>query len=381
MFSHVAQRGWQAGAACAALALSISLTACGGSSNPGSAALDSGSADSAGIANATAFIKPYLAPPTGISVSTPLTAQPPKGKTFVWMQCDAPQCALITDFMKEATAAVGWNLKTINFQTADPATLVSGLEQALQLNPAAVSLVGLPYAVWQSVIPDYEKAGVPIIPMFTSDVPLSKTVPTNIAGPDMDRTWGKIIGNWFVSDSKGQGRAELVTSPELAPTNYFHEGFLDAVHANCPACQITELSLSYADVAAGKAPASIVSALQQHPDVNYLISAEQANDTGVPEALKAAGLTNLKLAGSSAEKSEEAAVESGELAAITPTATNFGAWLAVDAALRYSLGMPQLQNVPINTMLITKDSGFTPSVSFDEPTDWKEQFKSLWKVG
>ncbi|MGC4936113.1 sugar ABC transporter substrate-binding protein [Gordonia sp. DT30] len=363
--------------------ITLASDTCGGSSDDGrsNSAAPSGSSDtSAEVAKAEGLVKQFETPPTGIGVDTPLSGAPAKGKTFVWMQCDAPQCSVITGQLKEATAAVGWNLKVLNYETANPATLVGGLKQALQDKPVAVGVVGLPYAVWQSVIPDYQKAGVAIIPQNVGDVPLSETVPANIGSAESTAKGGEMLANWFIADSKGKGKAILFTSPELGPSKAFVEGFNSTIEAGCTGCDITDLKLPYADVAAGKAPSAILAKLQQDPSIKYVISHNQAIAAGTPEALKAAGLTDVKLAGGSAQKSEEAAVNSGQLAAVTPTSLNFTTWLVLDAALRFSLGMEQPKDVQVNKMLITKAQNITPSDSFDYPADWKEQFKTLWKV-
>ncbi|MGC4936124.1 sugar ABC transporter substrate-binding protein [Gordonia sp. DT30] len=383
MFSHKAWRRGKLAATGLLLTTSLILTACGGSSDDGGSdtAAPSGSSDtSAEVAKAEALVKEYSTPPTGIGVDTPLTSAPAKGKTFVWMQCEAPQCSIITTFMKEAIAAVGWNLKVLNFEAANPATLVSGLKQALQEKPVAVGFVALPYAVWQGVIPDYEKAGVALIPQNVGEVPLSATVPANIGGPDATAKGAEILAQWFIADSKGKGKALLFSTPEIGTSTVYRDAFVKTVEAGCAECEVKDLKLPYADVVAGKASSSIISSLQQDPAIKYVISHNQVSTAGTPEALKAAGLTDVKLAGGSAQKAEEAAVNSGQLAAVTPTSLNFTTWLVVDAALRFSLGMEQPKDVQINKMLITKASNVTPSDSFDYPADWEEQFKTLWKV-
>jgi ABC-type sugar transport system substrate-binding protein len=157
--------------------------------------------------------------------------------------------------------------------------------------------------------------------------------------------------------------------------------FKQTVAANCSKCTVTDFKENFADVAAGKAPAAIVSELQRHPNVKYVISAEQALADSVPQAVSSAGITGVKFAGASAEKTEEAMVQSGQISAVVPTSLNFAAWRVVDAAIRHEEGMPQKTNIPLNQMLYTKGTTVPPSDSFNEPANWQDQFKKLWKVG
>ena len=297
------------------------------------------------------------------------------------MQCDQSQCAESTQFLRQATTAAGWNLKTVDYTTSNPATLVSGLMQALQYHPTAVALVGLPYAVWSSVVPAYEKAGVAIIPEFVDGTPHNKVVVNDIAGTATSTLSAKMLAQWFIADSGAQGHALLFSIPELAPNVTFQHVFSQTVSEDCSKCVITNFSESFADVVAGDAPQAIVSSLQRNTSIKYVVSAEQALADSLPQAVSAAGISGVKFAGASAEKTEEATVQSGQLSAVTPTSLNLSAWYVVDAAIRHAEGMPQVTNVPLNQMLYTKGTSVQPSDSFNEPANWQAQIKKLWKVG
>ena len=143
--------------AVAAVGLALSVAACGSSSHSstGSPNTTTGSADyieradiklngtpgNSGSGLQTAVqVGEQL--PTSLSVTVPLASAPPKGKTFVWTNCDSPQCPETETFIRQATTAAGWKLRVINYQTANPATLVAAMTQALQYHPAAVGVSG-----------------------------------------------------------------------------------------------------------------------------------------------------------------------------------------------------------------------------------------------
>jgi len=377
MFHHLKQRGSVVLVALLA-ALVGPLSACGGGSSGAPAEADSETrADGAA---ALERLTSHLEPPTALPISEPLKATPAAGKTLVWMQCDAPQCAVVAELWEEATSVVGWDLKIINYKTADPATLVDGMKQALQFDPAAVSIVGLPIAAWGSVVPTYEEAGVAIIPMFVGDVDTNETIIANIAGSEDSGASGTLISDWFISDSEGVGEALLFSVPELGPAKAWTAAFEGNVEDNCDKCKVVPLTTTFADVAQGKVSSQIVSKLQQNPSIRYVIAQNVALVNGITAALKSAGISDIKVAGGSAQETEINAAISGEYGAVTPTALNYAVWLSLDAALRNAEDSPIPGDARLNTMVITPESELEPSDSFDYPADWQDQFKQLWQV-
>jgi hypothetical protein len=146
---------WLAGAAAAtAASIGVATAAAPASAHAGAKAAGSG------LAAAKAFVKQYESTPKAISLTTPLKSRPPKGKTLVFMQCSLAQCQQIDNDLKQAVKAVGWKLKTIDWNSTESSTLVSGMQSALQYHPVAVAIISEPYATWQQVIPAYKKAGV-----------------------------------------------------------------------------------------------------------------------------------------------------------------------------------------------------------------------------
>ena len=139
------------GAAVVAMLL-ICVVACssGTNSSTTSASSPKGTATSAAVAKEKAFLAHYQKAPTLIGHSTSFPKTPPKGKTFVSIQCDIPQCQLNAEGAQAAAAALGWKFKSVPFQLANPASLVAAMKTALQYHPIAVTFSGLPEAVWQS---------------------------------------------------------------------------------------------------------------------------------------------------------------------------------------------------------------------------------------
>ena len=52
-------------------------------------------------------------------MTKPLTGKPDK-KTFAWLECELESCPYITVGIKDATEALGWDLKVIPSKSGDP---------------------------------------------------------------------------------------------------------------------------------------------------------------------------------------------------------------------------------------------------------------------
>lgn len=375
-------RGSLALVAAASLAL---LGACSSGSNSTAASSSdshgSGS-DSAGVVAAHAATAKYEVAPTKIGISTPLKEAPPAGKTFVWLDCELSACAEIKTGIQQATQAAGWNLKLVPYKQADSASLIAAFKTALTYHPAAVALSGLPKAVWQSVESDYAKAGVPIIAGYVGPLPLDKTVIGNISGPPDGTLTGKILADWFVADSNGAGHALNVRTDDLPYLKTFNDAFAQEVAARCTGCKVTDLNTSVADAVGGKVNGAVVSSLQRDPSLNYVIATEGPFINGLPAALSAAGLQNkVKVAGENGGVENLTDVKNGTEAAFTGASLHIGGWQYVDLAIRHVEGMtfdPYDGTQP--KQLLTKASSFTPTDDYDQPADYQDQFKRLWKL-
>lgn len=384
-------------AAVLALASAAAFTACSSSGGKGSGSGSSssvsagqtagggGGGGSSEVSAAQKIVAQFSTAPTTIPLTTPLKAMPAPGKTVVWMQCKLPQCLQIGDGIRPAAAALGWNLKTISYDSANPANLVSGMQQALQYKPAAVINSGLPEATWASVLPAYRSAQVPIV---TSDIgPQGVAFPViaNIYGDKDTQNQGQAVAAWFTADSQAKGKALLVDVPSFPVLHAFSQAFKDNVSKGCSGCSVTSLSASIPDVQGGKLNGEITAALRKDPSLKYLIICDAAFIGALPPAMSAAGLSGIKIGGAWGDKVTEGFLKTGQTHALTSFATEYQGWQSIDAVARYlegpagsTLSDPSDGTLPIQ--LLTKDTIQTPSDSYNYPADFPAEFKKLWHV-
>lgn len=353
-------------------------------------ASDGGGTDNAGSAQASeqataasAMVAQAKKVPTAMSLTTPLDAPPSKGKKLVWLNCDFALCSIIGDGIETGIAAGGWQFDQVNYSSADPATLTAAFRRALDMNPTAVAVSGVPpTAGWQSVLPEYEKRGIPIIASFLGPTELNSTIITNVGGPPDHVNTGQIVARWFIADSNGHGNAILQTVDGFPIIKTFTDAFADTVAAECAECEVTRLANTIDQASSGKIVPSIVPALTKSPDTKYLIASSLEFLDSLPAALSAAGLQDVKVAGQTPTEAGQANLKAGKFTAATTQGSYYAGWLIADTAYRHDAGLPlpEATNGPMPTRLLTTDSELEISASQDYPTDYQDQFKTLWKV-
>jgi len=383
MLRHKSTRTLIGAVAAACLALSACSSSGSGQTKSGGPASGTGASGTgaapAAVSAARTAMNRYLATPTKIGPTTPLNSPAPEGKTFVYMKCNLPQCATVGAAVQEAAAAVHWHAQIINFDSSNTATLISGLKQALRYHPVAVGISGIPQPLWKSEESAYAAAGVAIIPQQTGPITVSKTVPVQVG--DDGPAAGKIVGNWFVADSNGQGKGLLVSVPTFAILTEVAKSIQSTVKASCPACSFQTLNATVAQQAGNQIVPAIVSALKRNPSLKYVVTTDGVLLTGLSSALKAAGLNGIKVGGALATAQNEQNILDGTATAFTSYNSDYIGWQLIDAALRQAEGMsfePNDGGSP--EQLLVKSNVGKPSDTASAPSDFRDQFKKLWGI-
>jgi ribose transport system substrate-binding protein len=371
-------------AACAIAA--VPLAGCGGddSSNASSSGSSASGSAATEAAKAKEAIAPFEETPTKITVTQPLPKAPEPGKTFVWLNCEFPQCTVIGNGVKAATEAAGWKYKQLNFSSADPASLASSFKQALNFKPAAVAMSGIPPETgWgTSVIPAYQKAGVPIVTSFFGDTKTdSDTLIASIAPGTTDRVnYGQLIGRWLIADSGGKAHVVLQRVDAFPGLKVFSQTVKDTLEKECSECKVYELKNTISQASGNGIVPTLVPFLKQHPDAKYLVGSSMEYFDNLPSALAAANI-KVKVAGQTATQTGYSLLKDGKFGALTTFAPVYSGWLIVDAALRHAAGvdLDPGDEGAMPTQLLTPESDFEIKPSY-EPTGFEDQFKTLWKT-
>jgi hypothetical protein len=378
------RKGLQLLAVAVAGASLISACGSGSTTSAPSASAGSSSAGSGGTAAEVAAAKKnlegFLVKPTKINQSEPLTKPIPTNKPWAVITCELPSCKLIADGALDAAKTAGVPTQLLSYKTTDATTLTTAMKDALNLNPLAVSPIGLSQAAWDSLQPQYKAKGVMITPIAVGDTKTSDVVTEGSASQvDYDRS-GRLLANFVIADSGGTAKVLLENLPAFAVLKAFADGFASTMKEGCPTCTVSRLDLAPAQLANNGVSSAIVSALQKDKSITYLAATQGAFLIGINASLKAAGLSNVKIVGGSPDINNLRALQDGSQTGWIAAPDNQYGWVALDIIGRTLNGQkvaPAGGGRP--TLVTTKDNVGNPSAAgLDAPADYRDQYKKLW---
>jgi ribose transport system substrate-binding protein len=370
-----------------AVAAALSLAACSSSSSSGSGTASSTSssasgsglsaADQAGLAKAQAIVASEVQQPTTITDTVKVTKPIPAGLTVDFIPCGSPECTLEGNIVKQAAAAVGWKTVILS-NDGTPQGDKAAFGQAVRNKAAAVLYTAIPASTFASYLPALKANGTFVSACCVTDpVGPSTGIGYVIDGPAQVGPVGGTQAAWIATDSKDKANAVFVNIPAFAilasQATYFKAGMA----AYCPTCTSSEIDIALANLSS--APATIVSYLRAHPSVNYVVASTDAITIGLPQAIKAAGLSNVKIVGQGATPTNIQYLHSGQQAADVAFPYYEVMYAMVNAAIQDKAGMPVAASVaPPKWLLIPANAPQTTATVFPVVAGYQAQYEALW---
>jgi hypothetical protein len=201
-------------------------------------------------------------------------------------------------------------------------------------------------------------------------------------------TWGKLIGLGIAADAEKSGKPAHVvnlTAPVYAtvlkPTD---DSVAATLKTYCSQCTFKNLDISAEDLFSGKTPQLVVSYLQSHPDTTAIsVRAAGLLQPGLTTALKAAGMTKIKIYGDVPLPAQLAELKSGRANGYTVDPLTVTGWMCVDAIARQLVDKDGATYTSADTpqWWLTQDTDFDPSSAPPQiPFDYAAQFKKMWQI-
>lgn len=302
----------------------------------------------------------------------------PTGKTIDFITCPVAICTEVGDGVKEAAKALGWKVSVVaNDQT--PAGYLEAWKQIAQ-NPADGVVNSGPAVPYSAITSQMNQANVPVV-SSTSPSPVGGHLIAVIASSAGIKIEGGEEANWVIQDAGKPVKSVFVYDPSIPSLVDAWPGYQETMTKNCPACSVGLLKVSAAQIGPALAQ-QVVSYLQSNPDVKYVGFGLGDLATGVPAALRAAGLQNqVKITTRAATPANLADVKNGGLTAAFTSEVYEAGWRTVDKLARSLAGAPIGEPYPLGiNRLITKDN--LPSditVPFTLP-NYQAAFKKAWGV-
>jgi len=377
-----------------AVVAALAVTAACGSSSTKSTSTPTGggaSSSAAGGGSASAVqaaVDKLLKPPADIGISTPLTKTPPTGKKMIITETPEPVTIKVNDAVVAAAKVLGWTTSRIAIGNgAEDAA--KALNAAIDQKPDIIIQTGAPASQLRAPLARAKAEKIVVLRSDNSDPPGvdGTIVNTGIDGPTNTGAYGASIADYVVTQTQGKANVVVVNFPTFPILTAFSDGFDKELKAQCSTCKTTRLDVQVADLAAGKTPSAVVSALQRDSGINWVVLSLGDATVGLKAALSAGGLTSrVKIGCESASTGNITALKKGDEAVCTGFAAAILGWRRVDAAARYFNGesLAPAMKALLPTQLITKDNVGTVSLDpqgyYVGVPDYQTAFKALWKV-
>jgi ABC-type sugar transport system substrate-binding protein len=356
-----------------------SAAGCGGT---GAADSEGGASDEASAAEAEARLAPYLSEVENIAVSTPLTSRPESGKLLYLIRYNIPVAAALDEPTAEAAEALGWELRVLPVDPTDPQAQSNAMKQAVA---EGADFIEVSAASEQSMGPGLEaakEAGIPVFLQAGTTEPAGQQ--NGIYGNSTDQYVQDAVLRLLdivIADSKGGGDVLLLSAPDYPILVAVAEAAEEQFPENCPQCSLHIENVSAPDLTGGAAPSLTVATLRKNPQIKYVVASFDALASGLPQALKSAGLDDIQVLVVAPDATMVPGLADGSFTAFAMYPSKSLAWLAVDQLARHSLGMDVDQQAhgiepyPIWTSDNAPDEG-----TFDGVSDYQAQYKKLWKI-
>ena len=369
----------------ATLVLVLAFAACGSDDNSSDSSASAGGATSSGggegVATAQERLKPFEATPTEITIKEPLKGAPPAGKTIVMLGTNDPNNQKLQKSLKNLAAMAKWNYAVVSYDPANPATFNAAIDTAITKKANYIAEAGIPLT--PAMIKKAQDAGAKWVLTSVHPVEVKDPIIVDANAYENDEQMGKVLADFFVSDSKGKGNVVIEHVPAYPILDGFTDGFQAEVKELCPDCKVKIQEITIPDLTAGKVPSVMVSALRSNPDANYVAFDVGPFAAGIDAALASAGLSQkVKVIGEAADEAGIAALKSGKHTAWTGFDPVYSTYVMMDAMFRDSLGMPidQKASALQTTQILTKDNVGSVGDTWGEPKDALDQFKKLWGI-
>jgi ribose transport system substrate-binding protein len=333
-----------------------------------------------GLTGAEAFVAKYSTEPSKITITTPIGKPVPKGKKLYFIPCGSPECLQEGAIVQQAGDLLGWTT-VVTPNDGSPQGDKAAFEAAISGGANGILYTAIDESIFASLVPQMKAKGIVIATCCNLYSAGSDQVIYDIDTPNQT---GPVAGGQsaIVADVSKCTDADsvFVTIPDFPILGVGYNYFKAGLSSYCPGSTAGELNISLANLAT--VPSVIVSYVRAHSNVHYLAMSTDSLADGVPAALKAAGITDVKIVGQGATPTNIQYLKAGEEVGDVAFPYYEVLYGMVDAIARHYAGAPVLPSTAPPLWLLNPTNA--PAVSakpFAVVPDYEKQYAALWGVG
>ena len=358
-----------------AAVFALATAACGDADSTASGSSEVGSD---AIARATANLAPYTGHPNAFPVDEPLKKKLGPETKLAFLQCSTPICALIGNMVKQAAASMN---VPVSVTKASPSaqSLQEAMSSIIAAKPQGVLIPATDPVQFRDPMEQLAKLDIPVVSQGVVNAQDFKAIKGSILGQDTAVKVGTLLADWTVKRN-GNAPSVFYATPELSFTKFIQQGYTTELKALCPSCKVRVVQVPISTIG-NKAPQTVVSDLQANPDTKTAVFSSEESATGLPAALKVAGIT-VDTVGFAPDPAVLGYIKNGDITAGLGFDIRTSAWIQLDMTARLLTGQPltsqEAADPSVLQMLEQKDVNFDPSHGFNGYPDVADRFAKLW---
>jgi ribose transport system substrate-binding protein len=309
-----------------------------------------------------------------------LTKRPPRNVSVAFVPCPVPECTSVAQAAQAAANTLGWKL-TFFQGGLTPATQVSATQNAVESRPSAVlDIQVFPPKIIAKPLATAQQLHVPVVSIasiFPASGPIIASIGNERHAVENAST---DMADWVIADSDGKANVLAYSGTGVATQEVPPPVIRQVFAKDCPGCKLAVQPLNVANTGTSF-PGQLVSYLQTHQGIQYVILPDGSEATGVATAIKAAGLPMPKIVTRVSTPVNFTEVTKGlEAGAIGEEGPSL-AWRAMDIVARRSVGdsITVAGSQTSEIQLLVKSNITNPSQPWNVP-DLPQTFAKIWRI-
>ena len=369
------------------------LAGCGGSSSSSSTAASpaastaassaASTASDTALADAKAALAPYTGQPNAFPVDQPLEKPLPAGSVIAFLESATPVCATLEPVFGGAVQALGAEFKPVKAVGTSAADLQQAMESIIAAKPSGVAICGAEPAQILPQLRTLKELGIPVVSAGGSK-PSEDVGLYTINGPAAATTAGGLLADWTFVEN-GNSESVVYVTPELSFTTALADGYTARMTELCPDCVVRVVKVPISTIG-NTAPSLVVNDLKSNPQTKTAIFGTAEASTGLPAALKVAGI-NVDINGYVPAPPNIADLKKGDVSAWLAPDLGTTIFQSVDLLARLIIGQelpPSEANDVLTMQMITaadlNDQNSANGI-FTAYPDFAPRFMALWSAG
>ncbi len=341
----------------------------------------------ASVAAAQELYLPYLEEPSWQGPSEPVSVSGLEGKRVIYISID--DGIPVLNYWSTVLTAVLDETAGVEMEIIDAKGSVDeanrGFQQAIATNADIIMLQAFYTDIFANQIAEAQAAGIKVITGNSGSMTRGLT-----GGQDLEVSFdyelvGRLIAQWFVIDSEGQGSALLISSDDVPASEPQWQATQSEVAELCPACTLTVEDVQIPQW--GTSIATLFQAtINNNPDIKYLLPIYDGQSLPGLGSIRQAGVCDTVSVGTFNASPGIVELLNDETSGLKLDVGGDNTWwayAAADSVFRALQGEAPIDNYNIGIRVFDQSNKDIISSTSDEKawygyTGYIEEFQALW---